>query len=735
LDDKTFLLPVPDDDPLFIPPVLGSAATDNHCYALYGNTHVNDISQLVQETNGRPTLIMSRAQLDLQGRAEASANSPVLLIDDNLIAYAAIQPEGVLQTLMRVGMLTFSTNPYDDYNTKPVPQEMFFGRREELNALRNVKSLAVLYGGRRLGKSSLLSQIYQESLGKPGLKSVFMSIDTVASTDNFVLSAWKAIYSSLVHRSIIPEMAPRKSSKWNEIKSYIEKALIDSKLKSLLLLIDEADNLMGRELNRGPKEVGFVQSLDEMTANVSHACNVRTVLAGLHNMTRWADHENSVFGKAEPIDLKPFSTPEDIQRGVRLVTKPLEAMGYQFAPGAEDLPLRILSVCNFYPAFIQLYNKRLVQQLQNNRQYQAPPFLIDANVLDMVEKDSNLMNELRDKFKLNLNLDKRYKAIALILADMYYTEIECGKYNGLTTQEIQEYCEISSGRHFEKTGPGAYEALLDEMCKLTVIERIGNRYLLRSPNIAMMLGDRDRVRILLDELADEIPETQRNPGEKRPRICRHGSNNTSSVTFPMPASWVRNHIDSIDGELLILSGNTRSGIRTIAYKDNSRWDLPIGTYQVVSGANPQGLLNTIKRKRDYLGKNGNAKMMFAMPHGAWRAEQIPEFAGIAQKAGKLGIRVILLACSNRALEIVRSLEEKRLVKDTNGDAKWRVVPIPPWSDDAIYYHIQESRDAENPRMIDAIRIATCGFGEDIVSSCATNLRVQPAERAAKCLIG
>jgi hypothetical protein len=722
VDDKTFLFPTTADDPMFIPPALGSWATHIQCYALFGSTQENDIRQLMQEIGSTPTLVLARTHLNMQKRAKVSGSSPVILIDDDLLVYAALHPGERLQTLIKVGMLTFSTNPYDDYNTKPVPTEMFFGRQEELARLRGVKGLAVLFGGRRLGKSSLLSQIEQESRNFPGQEAVYISMDTVNTADEYVLSAWEFIYRALLNRKIIRPISGAIPTQWKLVLQHIEKGLIESShLKSLFLLIDEADNLMGCELRRKHNDDSFVRSLTQLADNVAHACHVRMVIAGLHNMTRMANDENSVFGKAEPIPLQPFSSADDVQRGIRLITKPLAAMGYVFGQGAEDLPLRILSVCNFYPAFIQLYCKRLVERLQNNRQDKRPPIEISDEDLDAVEKDNNLLSELREKFKLNLNLDKRYKAIALILADVYYTEIEDGQYSGLTTSELREHCEAYCSRHFENTGPGVYEALLDEMIKLNVLEKVGTRYVLRNPNIAMMVGDRDRVTTLISELANEPPETSRNQGERRIRMTR----NNDHMIFPMPMSWIRNHMDASDGELLILTGNALSGIMELARVERDEWRLQDGVFISVPGNSPQNLAELVAKNRR-LSQDARMPKFMSVRNSAWRVDQIPEYAAIANKASKSGIRIILLAHPERALEITAALESGKLKPSSDAQRAWRVVPIPSWSDDAIYYWVHENiRVAESREAISAIRVATCGFGKEVDELCK-NLTLEKA---------
>lgn len=727
MDVNTFRFSTSADDPLFIPPSLGSWATHTECIAFYGTPSETDLRQLLTEINNIPSLIMARIHLTMQTRARISYSNPVLLIDDDLVAYAALHPSERLQSIIKIGMLTYSTNPYDDYGSKPVPAEMFFGRQSELNNLRAVKGLAVLYGGRRLGKSSLLNQIEQEMNQTPKHAGVFFSIDTINTSGDYVTSAWEFIYRALVNRKIIKPIDGPFPMEWGPIQQHIEIQLLESqRVKSLYLLIDEADNLMGCELNRQPNSVSFVSSLIHMSDNLSHACGLRTVIAGLHNMTRMANDPNSVFGKADPIALRPFSTSDDIQRGIRLITKPLAAMGYLFGPGAEDLPLRILSVCNYYPAFIQLYCKRLVENLQNNRQDKKPPFYITSEILDVVEKDNNLLTDLREKFKLNLNLDKRYKAIALILADVYYSTTETGHFTGLNVGEIREYCETYCANHFKNTGPGVYEALLDEMDKLNVVTRSGSQYMLRNPSIARMVGDRDHIGHLISELDAEPPETSRNQGERRIFMTR----NHNSILFPMPVSWIRNHMNAVRshatnsyGQLIILVGNAMSGIMDLAVVDRDEWKLQDGVFASAPGSHPSHIQKVIEQNRRGMNDVRDPKFL-SIRMAAWKVSEIDEYAKLAQKAGKQGIQMILLADAARALEIAKAIESNTLkINPTT----WQVVPVPPWTEDAIYFRVQENvRVAESHEALLAIKEATGGFGKEVINLCSTSLTPETA---------
>ncbi|MCE2645088.1 MAG: RNaseH domain-containing protein, partial [Burkholderiaceae bacterium] len=421
----------------FLPPELGSRAKHVDGVVLTSRPSVQEIRQAAADYEASPALILARTTLNLEDRAKASPRCKALLIDDDLIAYVALHPGNRVKRLLSIALLTYTTNPYQDYG-EPVPREMFVGRDAELRKLRDVKSAAVLYGGRRLGKSSLLDKIEREERATKGKAAVYLSMDPVKFEANHVFASWKLLYTKLVQEGVISP-STSEPSKWQAISSWLEKEFQQSKsLHSCYLLLDEADELMGKELNAAPGSESFVAGLQQLCETVRNSFHLRYVIAGLHNVARMSTEANSPLGKAEPIALEPFSSPEDIQRGVELIVRPMAALGFYFDKGSEDLPLRILSVYNFYPAFIQMYCQALLMRLYNARQERKPPYFISSKDLDAVERDGELLSNLQTKFELNLNLDKRYKAIALILADAYYDQSDAGEVTGLATPDIKE---------------------------------------------------------------------------------------------------------------------------------------------------------------------------------------------------------------------------------------------------------------------------------------------------------
>lgn len=716
LDSKSFVFLSRDDDNMFIPPALGSRATHIQGIVVEGHPNENNIAKLIPEINGTPTLILAHMRgMDMAARARVCRSTTAILLDDYLICYIAMHPGRNIQTLMSVAVLTYATNPYDDYNGTPVPQEMFFGRRTELQRINEIKSSGILFGGRRLGKSSLLAQIETEMRGKRGNIAIYISMDTI-DLENHVVSAWTFVYNHLVERGVIKPSITINMKKAAEIQEWLNRELSSNKeLKQLFLLIDEADRLMGRELKLASGDVGFVRGMQQMIDNLRHTMQLRYVIAGLHNTARMASDENSVFGKVDSIALEPFNTRDDIQRGIRLITKPLAAMGYLFRPDGQDLPLRILSVCNFYPAFIQLYCRELVIRLQNRQQSNKPPIFIETRDLDHVENDSGLLTTLRTKFGYNLDLDKRYRAIALILADVYYSEVGSGNNDGLTSSQIREHCETFAGNHFKDTGIGVYEALLDEMCKLNILDHNGTRYVLRNPGIAMMMGNQESITAQLSDLGKLAPEDNRNQGDNHIRLRLDGK--VVSPIFPYPAGWVRRQLQTDDGELLIATGNKASGIYTLTELGREEWK--IGNHGIICnmpGSGPMAANDVISKRR-----RGHSQMpkIMALRQHTWHIRQLEEFAAIAAKARKTGVRIALIASPEESLEIARMMDSGQLPREGSG---WSIVPIPPWTADSVFFGLSENiKVAEDPAAIQSILDATCGFGMDIDRLCNKHL--------------
>lgn len=728
---------------IFIPPALGSDATHVDGIVVQTSTSFVQLQQKIAELRGTtPTFVLAHLPLTLLQRAQLGHDQSPLLVDDLLVAYLAVNPATRLAKLLEVCLLSCRTNPYADYGNRPVPPEMFFGREEELRKLREVPSAGVLYGGRRLGKSSLLSQILEESKANVHLASggvgsgemaAYVSIDSkndpAGFSQDYLLFSWRAIYKSLVGSNFLKASKDDLKTA-NDVREYVQSEIAAgrSATNACYLLIDEADDVMREDLLH--EQTPFLGSLQKLSDAVMGKCRVRYVVAGLHNLSRMTTASNSVLGKATTIALQPFSSTTDIQKGIDLITKPLSAMGFHFGKDDESLPMRIMAVSNFYPAFIQLYCRNLVTRLYNKRSNKDLPTLVTSTDLDAVERDPEFLRDIQEKFGLNLNLDKRYKAIALILAEYSYAE-PTGGFTGLTVTEVRDHCAVYAPEHFRSTAPGAYEALLDEMEKLTILERNRSRYQLRTPDIATMLGDKDQVTQLLAELAREKPTNERSRGEVRLRV-RQGKD---AVTLPMPSAWLRNYLQGDKGDLVVVVGNNLSGVAAFERLRGS-WEVgqEEATIEGLVIGSPEDARTWINRERK---KSGNQKTrVVAVQSRSWTPTQIDGYASVAQSCGSLAAQVdtssrapvttmrpLLAASPAHAFDLAHRLVSSSLPRNVV------ITPAHAWSDDAVYFWLN---DLENQYVRDsgparaALLQASCGFGAELERMCSLSLSVDEA---------
>lgn len=744
----------------WVPPTLGSAARDLRGVVLRHRPAPELVAQIIGELPmNTPTFVLGRTHLSLARRSAITRDHPVVIVDDDLVAYMAVHPEQRLAKMMEVGLLTFHANPYDDYGG-PVPSEMFFGRRSEIVRLNANKSAMVLYGGRRLGKSSLLDRIQIESrqnlvkVGDETRGEVAIYIPLESRIDSAVfgvdhkLFAWMGIYRAMVANGFIQgaKLEPRTA---DGLREHIRSEIMANRAltSSCYLLIDEADEVMARDIEGAG---AFATSLRALTDEVRDVCQIRYVIAGLHNLTRMHTEGNTALAKADVIALQPFSSGQDILMGVDLITKPLAALGFVFSKGADDLPMRILAMCNFYPAFVQLYCKNLIQDLYNKRGNTAPVTHVEATDLDKVERNKDFIGVMQEKFRYNLDLDKRYKAIALVLADTYYSGSGSGLEHGLTATEIRDLCQTMFPNHFSKTGEGAFPALLDEMEKLTVIDRKGGRFQLRTPHIATMMGSRDDVDHKIDELERETAPSSRIPGETRPFLMR--GNGRERQLFPMPSGWVRQLLHEEERNLTVLVGNHLSGLTEI---ENLKQPWNIGhdaQYEVKFFANADSARPYINSMRRATGNDATNRIV-AVTSRSWKLSQLGEYTALANSLARplatvdarqrpSNVRLMLIANPQQALELAQLVHAAAEDDSPNGSVRiskpgWRVQAVPPWNDDAVYYQLKQVENQVLPDQPNACRRileATLGFGGELSKLLRSSLSFDGIARAQEEIV-
>jgi AAA domain len=477
-------------------PYFGSTAGGRYrVICLWDRPTEDEIVDAVRQgRNGPPTIVLYFGRLgDQKRRAIAQQarkdNLNFIVIDDLLVAFLCGVSGARLPVLFDCTLPFTCLNPYT-MTSSIVPPEMFYGRRSERDQIIDPMGSCFVYGGRQLGKTALLLSIRDE-FHHPAENRVALWIDLKSSTNDI----WTAIARGI--RDIGD--ADLQIGNVQEKQKLLEKiqAWLDAdKNRRFLLLLDEADRFLELDSKEDFSRTSSLKGLMEKTSR-----RFKVVFAGLHNVQRVTKEQNHPLAHfGEPVCIGPLLNRGEGKEARALIERPFWALGYRFE--SPDLVVRILSRTNYYPSLIQLYCYQIFQaiKLDNACIRNGPPFIITAKHVD--EAYSSFQNPIREKFELTLNLDPRYRVLALIIA----LNTLQGASRMMSVNDIRELAFSWWKKGFaELRTEEDFRALLDEMQGLGILREKAGEYALRAVNLLSLLGSQEQIEQKLLQSADEAP--------------------------------------------------------------------------------------------------------------------------------------------------------------------------------------------------------------------------------------
>jgi len=453
--------------------------------------------------HNRPLVVLYFGRMTEQRRRDLAVECrarqrTLLIIDEALIYYLCQERGGRMFPLMQC---TFPFTIADPYNTTSglVPQEMFYGRDRERQLIWDPFGTNLVYGGRQLGKTALLRDV-ERRYNDPASGILVKCVDLKAQgigINRPIDDIWLVLSSNLS-----PEIGRHRHSSPDGLMRAVENWLKEDDRRRILLLLDEADAFLdsdsrtkGARDAQGYLHVARLKGLMDRTNR-----RFKVVFVGLHNVQRTAKDVNTPIAHlGSPVCIGPLLDNAEWREAMRLISLPLETLGYRFA--TPDLPMRILSYTNYYPSLIQLFCKYLLAYLTNpNRIHfdtrQCPPYVITAKHIEDVYASEELHREIAYRFNLTLDLDSRYRFIALRIAlESIGPGSEHALLHGFDASWVrQEAMDIWPEGFNADPSLEAFHTLLDEMRGLGVLRRTaGNRFALRNPNVLTLLGTKERI--------------------------------------------------------------------------------------------------------------------------------------------------------------------------------------------------------------------------------------------------
>jgi hypothetical protein len=423
-----------------------------------------------------------------------------LLLDESILLLLLSQRGSRLGTWFDIALPFTYSEPYDA-SAGFVPAEMFYGRAAELEAVKAQGGCYFIYGGRQLGKTALLRRA-ERTFQNSAADHYAVWIDLLAQgigERRPAADVWLSVSDKLKELQIpglmLPSINPSRPSTIDGFLASIKGYLVEKPGRRILLLLDEADHFFEQDA-RHAGAYAETRRLKQLMDETDRRFKV--VFAGLHNVLRTASTSNQPLGHLnEAVRIGPLMDEREIRAAEELITRPIEAAGYQFED--RSLVMRILAQTNYYPSLIQLYCTQLLRHLRETklrrREIQGPRFTILETDIETVFSGRPLRDAIRSKFRLTLQLDDRYEVIAYAIG----LEALSQGYDhaqGINWRTIRQDCAtLWWPEGFAATSERDFLALLEEMVELGVLSQATGteRFSLRNPNVLLLLGSQQEI--------------------------------------------------------------------------------------------------------------------------------------------------------------------------------------------------------------------------------------------------
>ena len=443
---------------------------------------------LSEVPHDRTVLVLYFGLLTYEQRQELAAlsrHSPspvVAVVDDAVVCYLAALAKPEWSTTVRLVAPFTATRPFQA--ERMIPEEMFYGREDALNAVMAPSGAHFVYGGRQLGKSVLLAEAgrrLRAQIDRPVV--VQLDIYEIGRSELQAAAFWTRLGGALPEHGIVPESAPVPATR-QEVCDAIRRWSRAHPDRRLMLFFDEADEFLN--LDAREHQFANVVALRELMNATDN--RVKAVFAGLHKIARFRSYPNQPFANlGEPLGIGPLA----FQDAFDLLTRPLRTLGFHLP---EDLAVNVIAQANNAPAIVQYFGDLLLKRLRRSATVELP-YEVTVEDVQAVRDDTDLDKAFRDRFEWTLDLDRRYKVIAYTVA----LQTMDARDAAVDEKDLLAECRDWWPTAFNDCTPDEFGALLEECVDLGVLAEDDGEFRLRTPHILNLLGGRAKVERELQE--------------------------------------------------------------------------------------------------------------------------------------------------------------------------------------------------------------------------------------------
>ena len=384
---------------------------------------ITDLLARVPQTGTWPNLILYLGRLSWAERKQLAhackeAGEATLFIDEIVMLYLARFIGNRAKPLFWITIPFSGANPYLHEEGKAPDREMFVGRGHQVNELLKNPGYYFLYGGRQMGKSTLLEYL---RIRAEQLPEEYFFVSEVLRKSSFE-KIWSNIDGKLRNKKIVLDRTA--ANKPSTITTRIQSAYASGEeRRRLLILLDEVEQALETEVSSGSLNLS---ALEELVNSGSTKNFVSVVLAGNYHAQRYFT-SNAAEERFRPIRVGAL----DFAEAVQLIRTPLHALGFCFAkegPGLELGIQRILDYTIFHAGITQLFLYHLVAWLYRKQTTPVPsstvppgfdvPFELTPEIIDRfaADDDVRIFPQMVARFEKTLEPDLGYQLIFFSLA-------------------------------------------------------------------------------------------------------------------------------------------------------------------------------------------------------------------------------------------------------------------------------------------------------------------------------
>lgn len=420
---------------------------------------------------------------------------PWLAVDESLLVYLHGQRERLL-ALFSCALPYSGLNPYRPDHEVNLPPEMFVGRQHQVRQLLDEAGPNYVYGGRKLGKSSLLGQVRRRFHAPEDHRyAVVLQLRDLRTRPD-PAEVWPLLVSRLVEEASLDR--PRATHP-KDLAEHLARLLRRRRDLRLMALLDESDEFLELDARQGFPNVSRLYTLMHETGR-----RFRVVFAGLRTVRRFQRLPNHpLVGESLTVGpLEPHEARELMQNRMAMLGIQLD----------HDALLYLLALTNYHAGLLQALGRRIVEAARQSGT--LPPFWVRYHDVERISRELEVQRMVVDRFHLTLGLDRHYEILVLgMVLDQLQTPDGFSK-----TYQAEDLRDI--GLHHWPAGFGGMTLqevrdCADELTEMAVLSRAGEHsYRLRTPNIVRLLGTRA-------EMEDRIMELASRPAEPPPSAELH----------------------------------------------------------------------------------------------------------------------------------------------------------------------------------------------------------------------